>query len=111
MPTATITTEVGNEGDDIIEQLSKTFFYNKASFLPDDFEFFVNEKIVFSKHHLGHYPVQGEMIEIARWANRGKSFMHMYLCSYAEGGEPNMVVTDRKNTPIAKRIIYMCSVM
>ena len=39
---------------------------------------------------------------------QGKSFLHLYLCSVAEGGEPRMVMTDRKNTPLAKRIIMSC---
>ena len=39
---------------------------------------------------------------------QGKSFLHLYLCSVAEGGEPKMVITDRKNTPLPKRIIMSC---
>ena len=46
-----------------------------------------------------------------RIAMQGKSFLHMYLCSVAEGGEQRMVITDRKNTPLPKRVIMMCSVM
>ena len=42
---------------------------------------------------------------------QGKSFLHMYLCSVAEGGEPRMVITDRRNTPMAKRVVMSCSVM
>ena len=49
-------------------------------------------------------------LKVAYWANKGKSFMHMYLCTVAEGGEPNMVITDRKNTPLAKRIILACTI-
>ena len=56
------------------------------------------------------YPDEGEMIEIARWANQGKSFMHMYLCSLSEGGTPNMVVADKKATPLPKRVILMCTI-
>jgi len=71
-------------------------------------------------------PDKEEMIEMAYWyapcgvirahftppfrADQGKSFMHMYLCSYAEGGEPNMVITDRKKTPLAKRVLLTCSI-
>ena len=43
-----------------------------------------------------------------RIALQGKSFLHLYLCSVAEGGEPKMVITDRKNTPLPKRIIMSC---
>ena len=74
------------------------------------FEFFLNEKLVFSRHHLGTYPDEGEMIEMAKWANRGKTFMHMYLCSFSEGGTPNMVVADKKATPLPKRVLLMCSI-
>merc|ERR1712037_165502 len=49
-----------------------------------------------------------EIVEITKWGNKGKSFLHLYLCSVAEGGEPRMVMTDRKNTPLAKRIIMSC---
>ncbi len=87
VPDAVVTTEVGED---------------------NDFEFFVNGKIVFSRQHLNSYPDPGEMTEIVFWASRGKSFMHMYLCSFAEGGEPNMVVSDRRNTPLAKRIVLSC---
>ena len=41
---------------------------------------------------------------------QGKSFLHMYLCSVAEGGEPRMVITDRKNTPLAKRMVMSCTI-
>ena len=41
---------------------------------------------------------------------QGKSFLHMYLCSVAEGGEPRMVITDRRNTPVARRVIMSCSI-
>merc|ERR1712192_57878 len=49
-----------------------------------------------------------EIVEITKWGNKGKSFLHLYLCSVAEGGEPRMVMTDRKNTPLAKRVIMSC---
>ena len=41
---------------------------------------------------------------------QGKSFLHMYLCSVAEGGEPRMVITDRRNTPLAKRVVMSCTI-
>ena len=41
---------------------------------------------------------------------QGKSFLHMYLCSVAEGGEPRMVITDRRNTPLARRIVMSCTI-
>lgn len=75
-----------------------------------EFEFFVNDKIVWSRSHLGHFPDENEMVEVAFWANKGKSYMHMYLCTVAEGGEPNMIVTDRRNTPLAKRVILSCTI-
>lgn len=68
----------------------------------------MNDKIVYSKTHLKDFPDADEMMEVVRWASKGKSFMHMYLCTFAEGGEPNMVVADRRNTPLAKRIILAC---
>ena len=41
---------------------------------------------------------------------QGKSFLHLYLCSVAEGGEPRMVITDRRNTPLARRIVMSCTI-
>ena len=70
----------------------------------------MNDKLVYSMKHLKNYPNEDEMIEIARWANLGKSFMHMYLCSFAEGGDPNMVVADKKATPLPKRVLLMCTI-
>ena len=84
------------------------FGYTFIFFFSDKFEYYVNEKIVWSKYHLKGYPNVDEMVEIAFWANKGKTFMHMYLCSFTEGGEPNMNVADRKNTPLAKRLILAC---
>ena len=69
--------------------------------------------IKLSKLHVGsirEYPDEGEMIEIAKWANKGKSFMHMYLCSLTEGGTPNMVIADKKATPLPKRVLLMCTI-
>jgi hypothetical protein len=43
-------------------------------------------------------------------AFQGKNFMHMYLCTFVEGGEPNMVIADRKATPLAKRVILSCTI-
>ena len=68
----------------------------------DSYEIEINGKLIFSKHHLGEFPDNAEIVEISKWGNKGKSFLHMYLCSVAEGGEPRMVITDRKNTPLAK---------
>ena len=39
---------------------------------------------------------------------QGRNFMHMYLCTFVDGGEPNMDIADRKATPIAKRAILAC---
>ncbi|XP_040572875.1 uncharacterized protein [Lepeophtheirus salmonis] len=77
---------------------------------PDCFEYFLNEKVVYSKIHLREYPNIVEMVEMTKWAALGKSQMHMFLCSFVEGGEPNMVRTDRKNTPVAKRVILACTI-
>merc|ERR1712227_259731 len=74
----------------------------------DTFEVEINGKLIFSKRELGHYPERDEIVEITKCGNKGKSFLHLYLCSVAEGGEPRMVMTDRKNTPLAKRIIMSC---
>ena len=76
---------------------------------PGCYEIYMNDKIVFSRENLrGEMPVQDEMVEIAIWANRGKSFMHMYLCTFAEGGEVKMALADKKNTPLAKRVVLAC---
>lgn len=89
IPKAKITTEVSQE---------------------DVFEFLLNEKVVYSRTQLGGYPDNAEMVEIAFWMNKGKSFMHMYLCTFVEGGEPKMVIADRKSTPLAKRVILACTI-
>merc|ERR1711962_127927 len=70
----------------------------------------INGKLMFSKKVLGTNPIAHEVAEIVKWGNEGKSFLHMYLCSVAEGGEPRMVITDRKNTPLAKRVIMSCTI-
>jgi len=88
-PTAEITTELGGQ---------------------DSFEITINGKLIFSKEHLGNYPNSDEIAEIVSWGNKGKSFLHLYLCSVAEGGEPRMVITDRKNTPLPKRVIMSCTI-
>lgn len=76
----------------------------------DSFEIMINGKLIFSKTQLGHYPDLAEIVEITKWGNKGKSFLHLYLCSVAEGGQPNMVITDKKNTPLPKRVIMMCTI-
>jgi len=88
-PQAQITTEIGK---------------------PESFEITINDKLLFSKERLGEYPNHEEIAEIIKWGNKGKSLLHMYLCSVAEGGEPRMVITDKKNTPIAKRLIMTCTI-
>ena len=73
----------------------------------------ISSSYELSKLHVAsirEYPDEGEMIEIAKWANKGKSFMHMYLCSLSEGGTPNMVVADKKATPLPKRVLLMCTI-
>ena len=41
---------------------------------------------------------------------QGRSFMHMYLCTFMEGGVVNMVKEDKKKTPLAKRAILACTI-
>lgn len=77
----------------------------------DCFEFIVNEKVVYSKRLLHKDPDPEELMNIAQQLDKGKSFMHLYLCSFMEGGEPRMVVADRKATPLVKRVILACTVM
>jgi len=74
----------------------------------DSFEIEINGKLIFSRSQLGVWPDTTEIVEITKWGNRGKSFLHMYLCSVAEGGQQRMVITDKKNTPLPKRIIMKC---
>ena len=74
----------------------------------DSYEIEINGKLIFSKHHLGEYPDNAEIVEISKWGNMGKSFLHMYLCSVAEGGQQRMIITDKKNTPLPKRMIMLC---
>ncbi|XP_023344302.1 uncharacterized protein LOC111713624 [Eurytemora carolleeae] len=88
-PEADISTEVGSD---------------------DAFEIKINDKLMFSKKKLGTYPSNEEIAEIVKWGNKGKSFLHLNLCSVAEGGEPRMVITDRKNTPLPKRVIMSCTI-
>ena len=76
----------------------------------DSYEIEINGKLIFSKHHLGEYPDNAEIVEISKWGNMGKSFLHMYLCSVAEGGQQRMIITDKKNTPLPKRMIMLCSI-
>jgi len=74
----------------------------------DSFEIEINGKLIFSRHQLGVWPDNAEIVEISKWGNKGKSFLHMYLCSVAEGGTQRMVITDKKNTPLPKRLIMQC---
>ena len=39
--------------------------FSLLSFFLDFFEFYVNDKIVFSKHYLGHFPNQEEMVQVS----------------------------------------------
>merc|ERR1711936_616029 len=74
----------------------------------DSYEIEINGKLIFSKDHLGEFPDNAEIVEISKWGNMGKSFLHMYLCSVAEGGQQRMIITDKKNTPLPKRMIMLC---
>jgi len=76
----------------------------------DSLEIEINGKLIYSKTNLGREPDIDEIVEITKWGHRGKSFLHLYLCSVAEGGEPRMVITDRRNTPLAKRVIMSCTI-
>lgn len=75
-------------------------------------EFFINDKVVHSRRllHGKKYPKIDEMMEISEQMYEGRSFMHMYLCTFMEGGEVNLAIQDRKKTPLAKRIILSCSI-
>jgi len=75
-------------------------------------EFFLNEKCVHSRRLLygNSFPDMDEMIEISLQMNEGRSFMHMYLCTYMEGGEIKMVKEDKLKTPLAKRVILSCTI-
>ena len=76
----------------------------------DVFEYTLNEKMVWSYKMLKEYPNYDELHEVTYWMEQGKSFMHMYLCSYMEGGEVRMVINDRRNTPFLKRAILACTI-
>lgn len=88
----------------------------------DCFEYSLNEKVVFSRRILKRWPGQKtkkggpdfeELIEVTYWMEQGKSFMHMYLCSFVErrGNEDvHMAINDKRNTPLAKRIILSCTI-
>jgi len=75
------------------------------------FEYSLNEKVVYSTRLLKEMPNFDELIEITYWMNEGKSFMHMYLCTFVEGGgETIMVLNDKKNTPLLKRVVMSCTI-
>jgi len=88
----------------------------------DCFEYHLNDKVVYSKRILKRWPGQKEkkggpdfeeLIEITYWMEQGKSFMHMYLCSFVErrGNEDvHMAINDRRNTPFVKRAILACTI-
>ena len=48
--------------------------------IPDCYEIQINGKLIFSRHQLGVWPDTAEIVEISKWGNKGKSFLHMYLC-------------------------------
>ena len=50
------------------------------TFFQDSYEIEINGKLIFSRHQLGVWPDNGEIVEISKWGNKGKSFLHMYLC-------------------------------
>ena len=79
-----------------------------TDFCLDSYEIEINGKLIFSKHQLGEFPDNTEIVEISKWGHMGKSFLHMYLCSVAEGGQQRMIITDKKNTPLPKRMIMLC---
>jgi len=90
-PDAKVTTEIGEAGC---------------------WEFFINDKIVHSRKLLygKKFPELDEMIEISKQMDEGRSFMHMYLCTFMEGGEIQLARQDRKITPLPKRIILSCTI-
>jgi len=75
-------------------------------------EFFINDKCVHSRRLLygSSFPCIEEMIEISLQMDEGRSFMHMYLCTFMEGGEIKMVKEDKLKTPLAKRVILSCTI-
>lgn len=90
---------------------------------PEDcFEYQLNEKVVYSKRILKRWPGQvgkkggpdfEELVEVTYWMGQGKSFMHMYLCSFVErrGNEDvHMAINDKRNTPFVKRVILSCTI-
>jgi len=105
----------------IEEQFPNARFEKEVS-QEDVFEYHLNEKVVYSKRLLKRWPGQKgkkggpdfeEIIEITYWMEQGRSFMHMYLCSFVErrGNEDiHLAINLKRNTPLAKRIILSCTI-
>lgn len=78
------------------------------------FEFFINEKCVYSRRLLYNnaWPDVDMMMEISTQMDQGRSFMHMYLCTFMHfpPGEVIMIKEDKKKTPLAKRIVLSCTI-
>jgi len=114
--------EHGLEFIRMIEEQFPNARFEKEVSQEDVFEYHLNEKVVYSKRLLKRWPGQKgkkggpdfeELIEITYWMEQGKSFMHMYLCSFVErrGNEDiHLAINLKRNTPLVKRIILSCTI-
>jgi len=87
------------------------------------FEFFINDKPIYSVRLLKDWPNFDEIYECVYWLYRGKTFQHIYMCTYMVGinvgvasqvmgcAPTTMTVYDRKHTPLYKRVMLSCSIM
>jgi len=114
--------EHGLEFIRMVEEQFPNARFEKEVSQEDVFEYHLNEKVVYSKRLLKRWPGQKgkkggpdfeELIEITYWMEQGKSFMHMYLCSFVErrGNEDtHLAVNLKRNTPLVKRVILSCTI-
>ena len=70
---------VGEDGKFYIKEFDIQHFDCPFPF-QDSFEIEINGKLIFSRSQLGVWPDTAEIVEITKWGNKGKSFLHMYLC-------------------------------
>jgi len=75
------------------------------------FEYYINDKMIYSVNQLKDWPNFDELNEVTYWMYEGKTFMHMYLCSFVEGGDIKMMLYDKRHTPMFKRVMLSCTVM
>jgi len=114
--------EHGLEFIRMVEEQFPNARFEKEVSQEDVFEYHLNEKVVYSKRLLKRWPGQKgkkggpdfeELIEITYWMEQGKSFMHMYLCSFVErrGNEDiHLAINLKRNTPLVKRVILSCTI-